>query len=123
MVAGGMLIYLGITPSGVLRDDPKHYGNHNKQCPVPSSADSYHVMVALFDKLTGKRIVNADVYARVSPLGLVGRRKHFGAITVAGAVTYCNYFDLSTTDRYDINLEVKRPVSSKVTHAKFTYRP
>lgn len=123
VVADGVLVYLGITPSKVLRSDPAHYAKHNKECPVPGGANSYHIMVALFDKGTSERIVNADVYARVSPLGLVGLRKHFGAHAVAGAMTYCNYFNLSAHDRYTINIEIKRPGSPEVVEAKFTYKP
>lgn len=122
-MADGVLVYLGITPSKVLRNDPEHYAKHNELCPVPSGANSYHVMVALFDRDTGERIVDADVYVRVSPLGLTGKRKHFGAIAVAGAVTYCNYFNLSKSDRYDIKVDIKRSGAAKVVTARFTYKP
>lgn len=123
VVADGVLIYLGVMPSNVLRNDPGHYGDHNEQCPVPGGGDNHHVLIALFDQLTGERIVDADVYVRVSSLGLVGPRKHFGAVDVDGAVTYCNYFDMPATDRYDVKIEIKRVESPEVIHAKFTYRP
>ena len=123
VVAGGVLVYLGVMPSSTLSGDAEHYGDHNMQCPVPGGHDNYHVMVALFDSATGERITDADVHGRVSPIGLVGPRKHFGAVQVAGAVTYCNYFDPPPTDAYDIDMEIRRTGSPDVIEASFRYRP
>ena len=123
VVVDGVLVYLGVVPSSMLRHDVKYYSGHNEQCPVPGGRDNKHVMVALFDSTTGERITDADVYGRVSPLGLVGPRKHFGPVEVAGAVTYCNYFDLPPTDSYRIDMEIRRDGSSEVIEARFNYRP
>jgi hypothetical protein len=123
VIADGVVIYLGVMRSQTLVGDTASYGDHNMLCPPPGGHDNYHVMVALFDSDTGERITDADVYARVSSLGLVGPRKHFGAVEVAGAMCYCNYFDLSAFDRYNVKIDITRSESPKVIHAQFTYRP
>lgn len=123
VVVDGVLVYLGVVPSSSLRSDVKHYSGHNAQCPVPGGRDNHHIMIALFDRATGERITDADVYGRVSPLGLVGPRKHFGAVTVAGVVTYCNYFDLPPRDVYKIDMEIRRDGGAGAIEASFSYKP
>ncbi len=113
VIADGVVIYLGVIGSQTLVDDAGSYGDHNMLCPPPGGHDSYHMMVALFDHDTGERVTDAEVYARVSPLGLIGPRKHFGAIELAGVATYCNYFDLPATDHYDSEMEIRRSASPR----------
>ncbi len=121
-IVGGMIVYLGVVPATMLSEHPNVYGKHNAQCPVPGGSRSFHVMVAIFDKSSGRRITDADVTARVSPLGLVGREKRLGPVTVADVVAYCNYFKLSTNDTYHIKVEIRRPNAPDAVHAKFAYK-
>ncbi len=122
-VAGDTLVYLGVVPVTVLDEDTDANVEHNMQCPVHRGRHSYHVMVALFDKSSGARIVDAEVNARVSPLGLVGPLKHFGPVVVADALVYCNYFDMPPYDTYEIKVLIGRPGKPGAVQAKFKYRP
>ncbi len=119
----GIVVRLGIVPAELLRQDEEHFGEHNWQCPPPRARDSHHVLVALFDATSGERITDAEVMTRVSPLGLVGPRKHLHPESVAEAVTYCNYFDLAPRDTYIIDVDIRRPGSPKVIRARFEYKP
>ncbi len=120
---GGIVVHLGIVPAELLRQDGDHYAEHNLQCPPPRSRNSHHVLVALFDAASGERITDAEVTTRVSPLGLVGPRKHLHPESIAEAVTYCNYFNMAPHDTYIIDVDIRRPGSPKAIRARFEYRP
>ncbi len=120
---GGVRVHLGIIPAATLRLDAEHFGEHNLQCPPPRARDSYHVLVALFDVSSGERITDAEVNTRISPLGLVGPRKHLHPVSVADAVTYCSYFDLAPMDTYSIEVEIRRRDATDVIKATFEFKP
>lgn len=121
-VVDGVLVYLGIMSTKVLRQHPEQYPEHEPDT-IPSGKNMYHVLVALFDSSTGERITDADVEARVSPLGLIGPKKHLHTMSTAGAVCYCDYFELSPTDIYVIHVEIRRPGVPGVIQAEFEHRP
>ena len=81
------------------------------------------VLVAPFDASSGERITDAEVKARISPLGLVGPRKHLHQVPVSDAMTYCNYFNLSPMDTYIITVEIRRPGAPDAIKATFEYKP
>ena len=119
-LADGVLMYLGVMPTEAILEHQAFYPGHVDE-GVPSGKNVYHVMLALFDRATGERITDADVPARVSPLGLVGSRKGLHTLTEAGALTYCEYFTHSPHDRYVIHVTVRRPQASQVVEANFDY--
>ncbi|MFQ5940047.1 MAG: hypothetical protein ACE5KL_08300 [Alphaproteobacteria bacterium] len=124
-VVDGMVVYLGIMAAEVLREHPDQYPEHQHQMHggIPPGKDMYHVLVTLFDGSSGERITDADVEARVSPLGLAGPIKHLHPMSTAGAVCYCDYFELSPTDTYVIRLQIRRPGVPGVIEAEFLHRP
>ncbi len=122
IVVGGMEVHLGIMAAEVLRKHPEQYPYHERG-KIPSGKNMYHVLLALFDRSSGERITDADVEARISPLGLSGPKRRLEPMSVAGAITYCNYFRLSPTDTYVVRAEIRRPGVSRVTRAEFVLRP
>lgn len=122
-VVDGLLVYLGIMGADVIREHPEQYPEHHMHGGVPSGKNMYHVLVTLFDGSTGERITDADVEARVSPLGLVGPKKELHSMITAGAVCYCNYFELSPTDIHVIRVEIRRPGVPGVIETEFLHKP
>ena len=114
----GAVVYLGIMAADVIREHSDRYPKHERQ-KIPSGPHVHHVMLALFDVSSGERITDADVEARVSPLGLSGPKKRLDPTSVAGAVTYCNYFTLAPTETYVIQALIRRPGVPHVNRAKF----
>jgi hypothetical protein len=51
-------------------------------------------MAAVFDAVNGKRIEDATVEARVTPLGLATVTRRLDPMVIAGTVTYGNYFTM-----------------------------
>ncbi len=116
IVADGIAIYLGVIPSamiarGYAMSAPEHMMHGG---PPPKGVHYHHVMVALYDNSTGKRITDAKVTATVRPLGLGGTTKAMAPFMLAGAMTYCNYFDMPENGVYRIDLQIERPGKAPV---------
>ena len=120
-LADGVLVYLGVIPTEVMLEHRAFYPGHFAGEAVPTGKNVYHVTLALFDHATGERITDADVEARISPLGLVGPKKGFHTMTEAGALTFFEYVTLSPHDRYVIHVTVRRPQATEVVEATFEY--
>ena len=94
-VVDNVRIYLGVIPAAMIQG--KHPPTHTETSMhggVPSSADEYHVLIALFDEKTGERISNAKVTARVAEVGLSGEQKELQPMKIADTITYGNYFTM-----------------------------
>ncbi|MEW5756287.1 MAG: hypothetical protein AB1810_08275 [Pseudomonadota bacterium] len=114
--ADGMDIYLGVIPSVFITEHPDMHGKSKKQ-------HRYHVLVALFDSITGERITNAKVRARVSLLGLVGPEKTLEAMNNHNVMSYGNYFMMTDPGQYRIEFRIKRTAEQKEeTLVRFLYR-
>ncbi len=110
IVSDGMRMHVGVVPSSVLstHDGPLPEGHDIGPAP-----DVYHVLVALFDERTGKRITDATVKASVAPLTLDAPSKPLGAIPWGGLTTYCNFFRMKSGEVYDMKISVARPGAAK----------
>jgi hypothetical protein len=90
---------------------------------VPAGQHRYHVVVALFDNATGKRISGAGVKANVAEIGLSGVQKKLEPMLIGGTVSYGNYFNMpSTSNPYRINVRIELPGVADVIEAQFDYR-
>jgi hypothetical protein len=119
VVSNGMTVYLGIMPVNALRKHPEALP---KDHPLPSGKNLHHVLVAIFDSATGERVTEAEVEARISPLGLAGLKKPMHPSAAAGQLTFCNFFTLSPGDTYVIRVDIRRPGTPSVATAEFTRR-
>ena len=81
-----------------------------------------HLVVALFDNATGRRIEDAQVTAAVMAPGLNSQWKTLEPMRVAEAVTYGNYFDMPREGAYHIQLRIRRPGQSQLIEATFSHR-
>ncbi len=114
----GVVIYLGVVPAAVMWQNPDTYPAHEPS-KIPSSKHTHHVMLALFDGPGGERITDAIITAHVAPLALAGATKTLDPTVVAGVLTYCNYFRISPLDTTVIQVEIRRPDTARVIHARF----
>jgi hypothetical protein len=116
-VVDGIAIYLGVVPCELIQGQERqmHGG-------VPKILHCHHVMVALFDDASGKRIENATVTARVREpgvSGVSGVEKPLEPMPIAGAMTYGNFFPISAPGEFLIDLKITRPGSPHVTKTEF----
>ena len=119
----GLRIFLGVIPSQIIAQDfAKGTPEYKMHGAPPAGTHFHHVMIAIFDAKTGERIVNADVTATVTPLGVSSETKKLTSFTVGGALTYCNYFDMAFYGPYRIDLEIRRPETPGVVKVQLNYR-
>jgi hypothetical protein len=115
----GVTFYLGVIPAEIVRDHPVEHPESAMHGAPPKGARFRHVVIALFDSKTGKRITDAQVRARVEQLGLTAERKVLEPMQIAGTTSYGNYFAMPGPASYAITLFVKRNRAQHEVQARF----
>lgn len=121
-VVNGVAIYLGVLPSEMIMGHPHSHTDAGMHGGVPVGEHYYHVMVALFDATTGKRITGAQVKARVSELALSGTEKKLEPMLIADTISYGNYFRMSGTGIYRIQVQISHSGVAQAIEAEFEYQ-
>lgn len=122
-VVHGVAIYLGVLPAEMILGHPKPHTEAEMHGGVPAGQHQHHVVVALFDNATGKRISGAKVSARVHEINLAGVQKKLEPMLIAGTVSYGNYFNMPATNNpYRINVRIELPGVADVIEAQFDYQ-
>lgn len=115
----GLEVYIGLLPAPMVQKFPK--GSEEKRMHGgPPGARRYHLVAALFDSGTGRRIERAEVRAQVAPLGLGAADKHLQPMTVQGAASYGQYFNIPENGQYTITVTVRRAHQAPAVAARFT---
>ncbi len=121
-VANGVDIYLGVLPSEMIVGHPSSHAEAEMHAGVPASEHNYHVVVALFDAVTGKRITDAQVEATVSELALAGATKKMERMHIADTISYGNYFRMPGTGIYRIRIRIRRLGVAQSIETEFEYQ-
>lgn len=117
---GGMVVSVGIAPIEQIQALPGTRSEHTMHVKHASN-DRDHLVVALADARTGKRIEKAEVTATVSRLGMGEEHRSLEAMPQPGATTWGGYFDLREPGPYVIRVEVARPGNVGPAIAQFAY--
>lgn len=118
-VAGGVSVYFGIVPAEIVRGHPREHPESEMHGGVPAGEN--HIMVALFDDKTGERIVRAEVVARVRGGRAPEVEKRLESMTIAGSLTYGNYFYMAGSGPYQIELRIYAPGRNKPISMRFEW--
>lgn len=121
-IVNGVTIYLGVLPSEMILGHPQSHTEADMHGGVPSGEHRYHVMVALFEAATGKRITGAQVKASVSEVGLPGTEKKLEPMPINGTISYGNYFNMSGSGVYRIHVQVRSRDAEPNIEADFEYQ-
>jgi len=121
-VVDGVTIYLGVMPAQIVQGHAREHEESKMHGGVPAGRYRDHLVVALFDNATGRRIEDAQVTAAVMELGLGSQWKTLEPMRIAEAVTYGNYFDMPSGATYHIQVRIRRPGHSQLIEATFTHR-
>ena len=118
------IVYLGVVPATQTRDySSEGVGEMAMGGKAANSVNSIHLVVALFDHGTGKRITDAQVSARF--VGERGRRwsTMLKPMTMNGAMTYGAYANMDGDNKVSILIDVERPFgrTTKNLTARFEY--
>ena len=110
VTVGSTIVYLGVVPATKTRDYSSEQAGDMAMGGAPANnANNIHLVVALFDHGTGKRITNAHVSARF--VGERGRRWSavLQPMTMNGAMTYGAYSNMGRDNEASILIDVERP--------------
>lgn len=117
-VVDGIAVYFGIVPAGLVRGHPPTHPEGTMHGGVPVGQS--HIMIALFDDKTGKRIENAEVKARVTAGG-VDVQKSLEPMVIAGSLTYGNYYSLPGNGPYRITVRFRVAGAARERVAEFVW--
>lgn len=118
-VVDGVSVYFGIVPAELVRGHPADHPESTMH-GGPAIGDN-HMVVALFDDKTRQRLTNVVVIARVTGDAKLDLRKPLEPMTMAGAASYGNYFNMTGTGPYRIEIEIAIPGKAKPVRATFTW--
>lgn len=121
-VAGGMAVYFGVLPPEIVRGHAPEHPEGTMHGGATRGRKYSHVVIALFETNAGKRISDADVYARVAGRGLAGERKKLEAMKIDDTVSYGNEFTMSAKGPYRITVEIRSAGAAKPVTVEFEYK-
>lgn len=117
----GMSVYVGVLPAEMLLGHPKGHHEREMHGGVPGGASRHHVVVALFETVSGRRIANAKVKVGVSSIGMATSWVRTEPMLINGMTTYGAYVTLPGPGPYKIQVEIKRPDADKAAGVEFDY--
>jgi hypothetical protein len=115
----GVSVYFAIVPAEMVRGHPREHPEGVMHGGVPAGEN--HIMVALFDEKSGERIVRAEVTARVRGKNAPDIEKRLEPMTIAGSLTYGNYFYMVGSGPYQIELRIQVPGRNKPVSMRFEW--
>jgi hypothetical protein len=121
-VVNGVVIYLGVVPAEILQQELADHADARMHDGVPPGGHVYHVMVALFEQATGRRIGNAEVALSVSELFEPGAHLKLEPMAIGGTLAYGNYVDLPGTGPYRLTVFVRLQGMPDTIEAEFNYQ-
>lgn len=118
--ASGLTVYLGVLPAAMIQGTTQEHAEvaHGD---VPRGPHAYHVVTAVFDAESGKRIEDAAIEARVTPLGLVPVTRRLDRMIIAGTVTYGGFFTMRGDVPHRIAFAVTTPRRPEPVVVEFRY--
>lgn len=118
-VADGMVVYFGILPAELVRGHPREHPESGMHGGVPIGEN--HLVIALFNDKTGKRITRAEITATITGPDRFKAEKKLESMVVAGAVTFGNYFTMPGPGPYRIAVRIRTPGIGHDVEATFTW--
>lgn len=122
VVDHGIAIYYALIPAEMIKGHSKKHTESTMHGGIPAGSHTHHLTAALFNATTFERIVDADVAAEIGEVGHPANRKRLQPFTVAGALTYGNYFDFRARTEYRIRIDVKAPDLANPARVEFDFK-
>ncbi len=118
-VVDGVAVYFGVMPAELVRGHPREHPESEMHGGVPVGEN--HIMVALFEDKTGKRITRAEVTATITGPGNFKAEKKLEPMIIAGAASFGNYFTMPGPGPYRIAVRIRTPGIGHDIEASFTW--
>ena len=105
-----LVIYLGVVPAAVTRGHAAEHPERTMHGGVArTTAHDIHLVVAVFRKGNGQRVINASVAATVRSAGSGPRTVRLAPMTINRSLSYGGYVSLGSFEDATITLAVTRP--------------
>lgn len=118
----GVSIYLGIVPAEIVSGHPRGHPESEMHDGSPTGGHVYHLMIALYDEQTDKRITDARVSAAISDINHSGHQRTLEPMLIAGSIAYGNYFDLAGSGPYRIVVQIRRLDQPGLIEVEFVFK-
>jgi len=118
-VVDGVAVYFGIMPAQLVRGHPPEHPEGQMHGGAPAGEN--HIMVALFEEKTGRRLDGADVSATITGPDRFKTEKNLEPMVIAGAASYGNYFYMPGPGPYRIALRFRPSGTSRELRVSFTW--
>ena len=103
---GNLAVYFGVLPSELMGHSPEH-PEKVTHGGVSAARRQHHIVVAVFDAKTGRRITDADVTATVGEPGLIPTIKKLDPMSIAGTISYGNFFQMGSPYKYRFAIKIR----------------
>ena len=114
-----MTLYWGLVPAAIVAKQHDIEQLHGG--PPKGGGQVHHLVIALFDSATGRRIENAVVRAQLSETGVVDApAKYVPPMTVDGQMTYGQLFSVVKEGPYQFRVFVKIPDRAREIEYSFS---
>lgn len=117
----GHTVYLGVVPAEIVKGHEPGHPERLMHGGVPYRRGQYHVMVVIFESVSGKRITDADVVARIAEPGIAPVQKQLQPMVIAGAMSFGNYFPMGGPGPYSIKVTFQLPKIKRQLETEFRY--
>lgn len=121
-VIDGISIYFGMVPAEIVRENRPEDPAGEMHGGPPAGTHVYHLIVALFDQQTDKRISDAQISASISEINHPGHLRKLEPMLIAGTIAYGNYFDLPGSGPYRIVVQIRHAGQPGVIEAEFVFK-
>ena len=112
----GLSVYFGTIPAQMIGG----HGSMHRTKGMKHKKHTYHILVAIFDNNSGKRITDTRVKATVTSLSAKGETKRLEPMH-GDLLSYGNFFELPETTPYTVKVEIQRTDSKTRSIAEFTF--
>ena len=119
--ADGLAIYIGVVPAQILRGNADATHLATMHGGLPSGRGSHHLVIAIYDERTQRQVEGADVAANVTPLGLGPTRRKLEPMQIGASATYGNFFPMSGSGPYTVQVTIHVPGQARTTNVQFNY--
>ncbi len=108
MERAGVTLYWGLVPAAVVSD--KHAMSDLHGGPPKGGGEIHHLVVALYDSASGRRIEDAVVRAQLSEIGIVDEpAKYLPPMKVNDQASFGQLFGVAKEGPYQFRLWVRLP--------------
>ena len=122
LVVKGVVIYLGVMPAEILQQELRGHADPKMHDGAPPGGHVYHIMIALFDQATGRRISDAEVAMNVSDPFQPGAHLKLEPMAIGGTIAYGYYVDLPGTGPYRLTVFVRLQGMPDTIEAAFNFQ-